>query len=79
MEVILLTRANVHLQKLVPYKSLSGVFRPLKKKVSPRILATASKLVLQRSMKELEGENTQGDTLKELHAFIWGEKIKDYL
>ena len=38
-----------------------GVFRPLKKKVSPRILATASKLVLQRSMEGLQEENTQGD------------------
>lgn len=55
----------------MPNKSVSGVFKPLKKKVSPRILATASKLVLQRSMKGLKGENTQGDLLKELHTFIW--------
>lgn len=44
----------------------TAAFKPLKKKVSPLIFATASKLVLQRSMGGLKGQkqsqSTHGDS-----------------
>ena len=71
MEVTLLTRVGL-LINVYLLMSQSGVFRPLKKKVSPLIVATASKLVLQRSTAGLQGGNTR----KRLHV-IQNDKIKD--